>query len=53
MKVLILGMDGYIGWALALHQLAIGNKVYGIDNLSRRKNVEEIENKLGKNWLNP
>jgi len=42
MKILIAGMDGYIGWALALHQLALGNEVYGIDNLSRRKNVEEI-----------
>jgi len=42
MKVLILGMDGYIGWALALYQLKIGNEVYGLDNLSRRKNVQEI-----------
>jgi len=35
-------MDGYIGWALALHQLAIGNQVYGIDNFVRRKNVKEV-----------
>jgi len=42
MKVLICGMDGYIGWALALHQLALGNEVVGIDNYSRRKNVEEV-----------
>jgi nucleoside-diphosphate-sugar epimerase len=42
MKILILGMDGYIGWSLALHQLAIGNKVCGIDNFSRRKNVDEV-----------
>ena len=35
-------MDGYIGWSLALHQLAIGNQVCGIDNFSRRKNVEEM-----------
>ena len=42
MKILILGMDGYIGWPLALHQLAIGNEVYGIDNLDRRKNVQEL-----------
>ena len=42
MKVLILGMDGYIGWSLALHQLEIGNTVCGIDNFSRRKNVEEV-----------
>ena len=42
MKILILGMDGYIGWALALHQLEIGNEVCGIDNFSRRKHVEEV-----------
>lgn len=42
MKVLILGLDGYIGWSLALHQLAIGNEVCGVDDFSRRKNVEEI-----------
>ena len=42
MKVLILGMDGYIGWALAQHQLAIGNEVCGIDNFSRRKHVDEV-----------
>jgi nucleoside-diphosphate-sugar epimerase len=41
-KILILGMDGYIGWPLALHQLSIGNEVYGIDNLDRRKNVQEL-----------
>jgi len=35
-------MDGYIGWALALHQLANGNEVCGIDNFSRRKHVEEV-----------
>jgi len=43
MKILICGMDGYIGWALAQHQLALGNKVCGIDNFSRRKNVEEMD----------
>lgn len=42
MKILILGLDGYIGWSLALHQLALGNEVCGIDNFSRRKCVEEI-----------
>ncbi|QUC64514.1 NAD-dependent epimerase/dehydratase family protein [Nitrosopumilus sp. K4] len=42
MKILILGMDGYIGWPLALHQLARGNEVYGVDNLDRRKNVQEL-----------
>jgi len=42
MKVLILGMDGYIGWALAQHQLVIGNEVCGVDNFSRRKHVDEV-----------
>jgi len=41
-KILILGLDGYIGWSLALRQLAIGNEVCGIDNFSRRKNVEDV-----------
>jgi UDP-sulfoquinovose synthase len=41
-KILIPGIDGYIGWALALHQLSLGNEVCGIDNFSRRKNVEEM-----------
>lgn len=43
LNVLILGMDGYIGWALAQKQLYLGNKVYGIDNFSRRKNVKEMQ----------
>ncbi|MGE5599898.1 MAG: UDP-sulfoquinovose synthase [Clostridiales bacterium] len=42
MKILILGLDGYIGWSLALRQLALGNEVCGIDNFSRRKCVEEV-----------
>jgi len=42
MKVLILGIDGYIGWSLALRQLVLGNEVCGVDNYVRRKNVEEI-----------
>lgn len=42
MKILILGMDGYIGWSLALSQLNFGNQVCGIDNYSRRKCVEEV-----------
>jgi len=42
MKILICGIDGYIGWPLSLRQLAIGNDVCGIDNFSRRKNVGEM-----------
>jgi len=42
-KILILGMDGYIGWPLALKQLSQGNEILGIDNFSRRKNVNEMD----------
>lgn len=42
MKILILGLDGYIGWPLALHQLEQGNEVCGIDNFSRRQSVDEV-----------
>ena len=42
MKVLIAGIDGYLGWPLALHLAARGHEVYGIDNFSRRKNVAEV-----------
>jgi len=39
MKVSILGIDGYIGWPLALDLLRKGYKVTGLDNFSRRKRV--------------
>ena len=42
MKVLIAGIDGYLGCPLALHLAARGHEVYGIDNFSRRKNVAEV-----------
>jgi len=42
MKILICGMDGYIGWPLSLHQLSLGNEIFGIDNFSRRRNVQEM-----------
>lgn len=43
MRILITGIDGYIGWPLALKQLSLGNHVIGLDNFSRRKNVEEMD----------
>jgi len=43
MKILVSGMDGYIGWALTLHQLALGNEVCGFDNFSRREHVKEMD----------
>ncbi|MEM4046963.1 MAG: UDP-sulfoquinovose synthase [Metallosphaera sp.] len=42
MRALILGIDGYIGWALALRLLAKGHEVAGIDNLSTRRFSEEV-----------
>lgn len=43
MKILIPGMDGYIGWALALKQLSKGNQIFGFDNFSRREHVKEMD----------
>src|SRR5438552_13696455 len=42
MKVLIAGIDGYLGCPLALHLAARGHEVFGIDNFARRKNVAEV-----------
>jgi UDP-sulfoquinovose synthase len=42
MKILILGIDGYIGWGLGMHLAKRGHIVSGIDNFSRRANVESI-----------
>ena len=35
-------MDGYIGWGLAMHLAKRGHSVSGIENLSRRANVETV-----------
>ena len=37
MKVLILGVDGYLGWPTALHFSARGHQVVGIDNGAKRR----------------
>lgn len=42
MKVLILGVDGYLGWPLAQHLCARGHAVGGADNYSRRDWVAEM-----------
>jgi UDP-sulfoquinovose synthase len=41
MRVMILGMDGYLGWTLALKLSRLGYQVSGLDNYSRRKWVKE------------
>ena len=43
MKVLVLGIDGYIGWSLALHLEKLGHEILGIDNGIRRVRVSEME----------
>ncbi len=40
MRVLILGIDGYLGWSLAQYLAERGHDIGGIDNLSRRGLVE-------------
>lgn len=42
MKVLITGVDGYIGWSLALYLANRGHEIAGIDNFLRRSMVEEV-----------
>jgi len=42
MKVLILGIDGYIGYSLALHLLKRGTEVFGVDNRIRRDRVADV-----------
>ncbi len=42
MRVLITGVDGYLGWALAVYLTQRGHEVAGIDNYLRRLWVGEI-----------
>ncbi len=43
MRILILGIDGYLGWALA-NSLGSGeHELFGIDNFYRRKWVKEMQ----------
>jgi UDP-sulfoquinovose synthase len=41
-KTLITGIDGYSGWPLALHLLARGHEVVGLDSFVTRKRVKEV-----------
>jgi len=41
MRVMILGIDGYLGWTLALWLGSLGLQVSGVDNYSRRDWVKE------------
>ena len=42
MRVLITGVDGYLGWTLSLHLGQRGHQVAGIDDYSRRRWVGEL-----------
>lgn len=41
MRVMILGIDGYLGWTLALKLGKLGYDVSGVDNFTRREKVAE------------
>lgn len=41
MRVMILGIDGYLGWTLALWLGKLGCKISGVDNYNRRNWVKE------------
>lgn len=43
MNVLILGGDGYLGWATAMHLSARGHKTCVVDNYLRRRLCREID----------
>ncbi len=42
MRVFIAGIDGYLGWPLAIHLSAHGHQVAGADLLLRRQWVDEV-----------
>ena len=42
MKVMIMGMDGYLGWTLSMYMSGRGHDVCGVDNFSRREHVKEM-----------
>lgn len=42
MRILITGIDGYLGWPLAQYLTARGHEVAGVDALLRRQWVEEM-----------
>ncbi len=42
MRVLICGVDGYLGWPLALYLAHRGHEIAGIDDYMRRRWVDEV-----------
>lgn len=45
MKIAILGIDGYIGWSLAIHLLNKGHEICGLDNYIRRQRIRSLKSK--------
>jgi UDP-sulfoquinovose synthase len=43
MRIVIAGIDGYLGWPLAQHLAARGHEIAGIDLFLRRRWVEEMD----------
>ena len=42
MKILIIGIDGYLGWPLAQHLASKGHVIGGVDAYFRREQVREV-----------
>lgn len=47
MKVLVCGVDGYIGFPLTMHLLSHGHTVFGVDSYTRRACVREMRSISG------
>jgi len=47
MRVLICGVDGFLGWSLALHLSELGHEIAGLDNFARREWVREVGSASG------
>ena len=43
MRILILGIDGYLGWPTALRMINKGYDVYGMDNFLKRKQLQKYK----------
>jgi len=43
MRVLVLGADGYLGWATCMHLSALGHDVAGVDNYFRRDAARRLD----------
>ena len=51
MRIMIVGLDGYLGWPLAMHLTQRGHNVFGIDHFGRRRWVAECGSASGTDIL--